>query len=341
MGSRFRRPFPVEEVHGIGIYDRLAVLPDLPVAKVRDIGRFIKSQQRHGRDELSVRAPVEVLLALIRGILGPLRSRVDALVGEVEESVVKRNLDFFNVPTVLVRGTVSCEPPSCFIGHFGRTFYPFALSVPDVGARSLPRVDAIERALELPGQQAVRELLALKRTAAPPRSRFEPPEGLPPLAAAEVSHADIPMPARREMRARGELLRAVAPFDRLTVAEATVLRTFMTTRRHPEGEVIIRSGDPGEALYVVEEGEAEILAPGRYGWRSSLGRLRPGSCLGEIALALGLPRSATVVARTPMTLLELSADDYRRFVSTIDDLDRGFLTLAAGRLTNRERKPHA
>ena len=192
MRSHIRRPFPVEELHGMGIYDRLAVLPDLPVAKVREIGRFVKSQGLHGRDELGVRAPVEVLLALIRGILGPLRSQVDALVGEVEEGVVKRNLDFFNVPTVLVRGTVSYEAPSWFIGHAGRTFYPFALSVPDVGARSLPRVDAIENALALPGRKAVLELLALKRTAAPPRSRLEPPEGLPPVACAEVPHANVP-----------------------------------------------------------------------------------------------------------------------------------------------------
>jgi hypothetical protein len=323
-------------MHGLGIYDRLAVLPDLPVAKVREIGRFVKSHGLHGRDELGVRAPVEVLLALIRGILGPLRPQVDALVGEVEEGVVKRNLDFFDVPTVLIRGTVSCEAPSWFVGHSGRTFYPFALSVPDVGACSLARVDAIERALELPGRRAVLGLLALRRTAAPPRSRLEPPEGLPPLATAEVPHADVDMPARRQMRDLGELLRKVSPFDGLTSAEATVLRTFMTPRRHREGEVIIRKGEPGSALFVVEEGEAEVLAAGREGRQASLGRVGPGSCFGEIALALGVSRSATVVARSPMALLELSADDYRRYVTTIDNLDRRFLTLAVNRLAKRE-----
>ena len=287
MRSHFRRPFPVEELHGMGIYDRLAVLPDLPVAKVREIGRFVKSQGLHGRDERGVRAPVEVLLALIQVMLGPLRFQVDALVGEVEEAVVKRNLDFFNVPTVLIRGTVSYEAPSWFIGHSGRTFYPFALSVPDVGARSLPRVEAIERALALPRRQAVRELLALRRTAAPPSSGLEPPEGLPPLTCAEVPHADMPTSVRRQMREHGERLRQVAPFNRLTTAEATVLRTFMATRRLREGDVIIRSGEHGDALFVVEKGEAEVLAPGRDGRQSSLGRLGPGSCFGEIALALG------------------------------------------------------
>jgi hypothetical protein len=37
-----------------------------------------------------------------------------------------------------------------------------------------------------------------------------------------------------------------------------------------------------------------------------------------------------------MRLLELSAEDYRRFVTTIDDVDREFLTLAVNRLARRE-----
>jgi len=332
LRSRLRRPFPVEEMHGVGIYDRLVHLPDLPVARVREIGRFVKNQRVHVCDELGVRAPVEVLLALIRTILGPLRPEIDALVGEVEEGVVKRNLDFFEVPTVMIRGTVSYEAPSFLCGHEGRAFYPFAISVADVAARALPRVAAIEHALEAPGRKGVLGLFALKRTAAPARSRFEPPAGLPPLAAAEVRHADLAMPARAALRREGELLREVAPFDRLTAAEATVLRTFMVPRRQCAGDVILREGEEGNALYVVEEGEAEVVRTGRDGRSRSLARLGPGSCFGEIAVVLGIPHTAAVVARTPMALLRLSADLYRRYVATINDVDAGFLTLAVDRL---------
>ncbi len=341
MRSQVRPAFPVEEMHGMGIYDRLAQLPDLPVAKVREVGRFVKSQQLHRRDDFGVRGPIEVLLALIRGMLGPLRPRIDALVGEVEDDVVKRNLDFFNVPTVLVRGTVSYEAPSWFNGHTGRTFYPFALSIADVAARSVARVDAIERALELPGREAVRALLALKRTAAPPTSRLEPPGGLPPLATAVVPHANVAMPVRRTMRERGERLRSVVPFDRLTPSEATVLRTLMTSRLQREGDVIAREGERGNALFVIEHGEADAFATAPDGTQRSFGRLRPGSCFGEIALALGVSRSATVVARTSMRLLQLSAESYRRYLATIDDVDAGFLMLAVGRLAGLERRRDA
>ena len=316
----------------MGIYERLAHLPDVPVDKVREIGRFVKNQQLHTFDELGVRAPVEVLLALVRALTGPLRHQVDALVGEFEEGVVKRNLDFFDIPTVMIRGTVSYEAPSVLCGHAGRTFFPFALSVADVAAHSMARADAIEQALALPGKRGVHGLFALKRSSAPPRSRFEPPGGLPPLAEIEVAHADLDMDARWQMRSEGERLRLADPFDLLTPAEATVLRRFMVSRRMEDGDVIVRAGDRGDALFVIEEGEAEALVSGRDGTVQSLGRLGPGTCFGEIAIVLGVRRTASVVARTSMSVLELSADAYRRYLATIDPVELGFVTSAVNRL---------
>jgi hypothetical protein len=296
------------------------------------MGRFVKNQRLHTFDELGVRAPIEVLLGLIRAFVGPLRAVVDALVGEIEEGVVKRNLDFFNLPTVMLRGTVSSESHPFLCGHDGRTFYPFAISIADMAERSMSRADAIETALEQPGRRGVLELLALKRSAAPTPSRFMPPGGLPPLTDAEVAHADLPMGVRTDLRRDGDLLRQVDPFGRLTPAEATVLRTFMDPRHVAEGEVIISQGADGDALFVVEEGEAEVLTTGGDGTPRSLGRLGPGSCFGEIAIVLGVVRTATVVARSPMTVLELSADSYRRYLGTIEDVDAGFVTSAVNRL---------
>jgi hypothetical protein len=63
MRSRDRQPFPVEQMHGAGIFDRLTELPDVPVARVREMGRYVKNQQLHPLDELRVRAPIEVSLA--------------------------------------------------------------------------------------------------------------------------------------------------------------------------------------------------------------------------------------------------------------------------------------
>jgi hypothetical protein len=317
MRSHQRQPFPVEEMHGMGIFDRLNALPDMQVARVCEVGRFVKNQRLHVFDELGTRAPIEALVALIRTMTGPLRSQVDACVGELEEDVVKRNLDFFNVPTLLVRGTVSYEAPSVLLGHTGRVFYPFAFSVADFAAKALDRTAAIERALALPGKAGIREIFALKRNSAPRSSCFEPPEGLPPLAAVDVPHADIPMPRRLEMRRAGERLRSLPRFEQLTVPEATVLRTFMHECRAAPGELLAQEGEAPDALLVIEAGEAEVLPSS--GNKVAVRRiiLGPGGLIGDAALAFESRMPATVVARTDMSLLRLPADLYQRFLATI------------------------
>jgi len=66
------------------------------------------------------------------------------------------------------------------------------------------------------------------------------------------------------------------------------------------GQIIVREGDPGEALFVVLSGEAKITRGGR-----KVGGVVPGDFFGELSAMDGGPRSASVVAATPVRLLRL------------------------------------
>ena len=66
------------------------------------------------------------------------------------------------------------------------------------------------------------------------------------------------------------------------------------------GDVIVEEGAPGDALYVVSEGNVEIRVGG-----DGLSALGPGEWFGEMALLTGDARSATVVAFTRAVLLRL------------------------------------
>jgi CRP-like cAMP-binding protein len=67
------------------------------------------------------------------------------------------------------------------------------------------------------------------------------------------------------------------------------------------GQVIGREGDPGEEFWLVLEGEVEITRDNRTGPRV-LGVAPAGSILGELAVLLGRPRTATVTAVSPSRL---------------------------------------
>ena len=77
------------------------------------------------------------------------------------------------------------------------------------------------------------------------------------------------------------------------------------TTNFAAGEHVFREGDHGEIMFVVIEGEVEILEG-----LTLLEVAGPGSIIGEMALIDDEPRSASVVARTNVKLVPVNR---RRF----------------------------
>jgi CRP-like cAMP-binding protein len=76
-------------------------------------------------------------------------------------------------------------------------------------------------------------------------------------------------------------------------------------RRFAAGEMIVREGDRGSSMFIVESGRLAVSAHGSVGQSQKLAVLEPGSAFGEISLLTGDPRTATVRALTEATLLEI------------------------------------
>lgn len=121
------------------------------------------------------------------------------------------------------------------------------------------------------------------------------------------------------------LLRGVPLFRDLPAPSLEGLARALRRVEKRPGEVIIRAGDVGEDYYAIADGEVEVLADHR---SRTLGR---GEGIGEIALLRRVPRTATVVARTPVTLYALDRVSFLAAVNAHVPTQRAAEEIAAAR----------
>jgi NADH dehydrogenase len=90
------------------------------------------------------------------------------------------------------------------------------------------------------------------------------------------------------------------------------------------GQVVFRQGDRGDRLYVVTEGEVEVMRTVPGGGEQFLRRLGAGECFGEIALVSDTPRSATVRAVKATNVLAVDREAFQAMFASLPPL-RGFV----------------
>ena len=74
---------------------------------------------------------------------------------------------------------------------------------------------------------------------------------------------------------------------------ANLFRRADNMKEYPAGTALFKEGDAAEGLYVIVDGEVDILVEG-----NKVDTLVPGAIVGEMALLNNAPRSATAVAKT-------------------------------------------
>lgn len=76
-------------------------------------------------------------------------------------------------------------------------------------------------------------------------------------------------------------------------------------QRYESGQDIVRQGDVGKRLFVIVDGEAEVVREEDDGSETHLADLGPGEHFGEMAIFQNVRRTATVRAVTPVEVLSL------------------------------------
>jgi CRP/FNR family transcriptional regulator, cyclic AMP receptor protein len=85
------------------------------------------------------------------------------------------------------------------------------------------------------------------------------------------------------------------------------------------GRMLVRKGTPGLAFYIIVDGKAKVVR-GRISTAKGEASLGPGDFFGEMALLDGEPRSASVVAETPLTTIRIERAPFRRMLRDEPDI---------------------
>jgi CRP/FNR family transcriptional regulator, cyclic AMP receptor protein len=128
-------------------------------------------------------------------------------------------------------------------------------------------------------------------------------------------------------------LTAVPLFRGLSKKQLRRISSLMTRVDRPAGQVLTREGQSGHEFFIVLEGEVEV----RQGDRVIATRGR-GDYLGEIALLDERPRTATVVATTPVSVEVLSRREFISLLAEAPELSEQIMATVAQRLADIEAR---
>jgi CRP/FNR family cyclic AMP-dependent transcriptional regulator len=104
-------------------------------------------------------------------------------------------------------------------------------------------------------------------------------------------------------------LREIGLFGALSDEILTHLASSLKRKMVVPGTHIFEEGDAGHDMFVVLDGEVEVLKKSRRGRQQRVAILGPSDVLGEMSIIDVQPRSATVRALAPTRLLRIASDD--------------------------------
>lgn len=128
-----------------------------------------------------------------------------------------------------------------------------------------------------------------------------------------------------------ELLKSVPLFSGLSRADLRKIAVLAPEIDLREGKEMIREGASGYEFFVLVEGSVEVRRDGRV-----ISELGEGAFFGEIALVGNRPRTATVVATSPVVALVIDGQSFRRMLRENPSIQEKVMASLADRVAADE-----
>ena len=127
--------------------------------------------------------------------------------------------------------------------------------------------------------------------------------------------------------AKVDLIKRVPLFSECSKRELKEIAGIADEIDLREGKELTKEGRPGREFFVLIEGEADVKKGSR-----RINRLAGGDFFGEIALVTRRPRTATVVATTPVRALVITDRSFRSLLEHQPEIQGKIMSALAARL---------
>jgi len=128
--------------------------------------------------------------------------------------------------------------------------------------------------------------------------------------------------------AKVDLIKGVPLFSELGRRELNEVASIADEIDVNEGKELTVEGNPGREFFVIVEGDAAVRRGDR-----EVNRLSAGDFFGEIALLEDRPRTATVVAASPIRALVITARSFRTLVERSPEIEDKIMSARNARLS--------
>jgi CRP/FNR family cyclic AMP-dependent transcriptional regulator len=126
---------------------------------------------------------------------------------------------------------------------------------------------------------------------------------------------------------RIERLEEVALLDGCSRRQLRAIARISDVIEVPADTVLARRGEPGDEFFLILDGSARVEVSSR-----KRSRLEPGEYFGEMSLLDGGPRSASVIAETPLRLLVIKRRDFTTLLREAPELTQNILATLSRRV---------
>ncbi len=128
-----------------------------------------------------------------------------------------------------------------------------------------------------------------------------------------------------------EALRNIPLFAKIDASKLKLLAFTSERVNYDPGKDLFKQGDPGDAAYIILDGEADIIV-NTPGGELVVASMKKYDFVGDIAILCDVPRTATVRATKPLSTLVITKDLFFQLVTEFPDMSVEIMRELAQRL---------